>query len=50
MKCGEILCFDRRLSLQVVELNDLVGLDQKTHDLLARAQRVVRHKRPLDKK
>jgi hypothetical protein len=45
LKCGEMLCYTDTLTLRIVELNDLVGVDQKTGDLLTRAQTLIRRQR-----
>jgi hypothetical protein len=45
LKCGEIFVFTDALTLRLVELNDLVGVDKETGDLLTLAQRIIRRER-----
>lgn len=44
-KCGEMFRFTDALTVRVVELNDLVGLNKEQGDLLTRAQTVIRRER-----
>lgn len=47
LKCGEMLRFTDGLLLVVVELNDLLGMDKTTGDLMSRVQKLIRHERPV---
>jgi hypothetical protein len=47
LKCGEVLVFQKDLSVAVASVSDLMKLDPETASQLDRLQKAIREMRPL---
>lgn len=49
LNCGEIFVFDENMRCNQPTIDEIKNLDAKTWNLLERAQRLIREKRPLSR-